>query len=72
MSKKYEKIKALNIGMSILRGNTYINCNYLISHSLTPKIETCLKYFSDKNIQKQPLCFGREFKEQGVKTNPVD
>ena len=28
---------------------------FRISHSLLPKIEICLKYFLDKNFQKQPL-----------------
>ena len=29
---------------------------FQISYSLVPKIGTCLKYFLDKNSQKQPLC----------------
>ena len=29
---------------------------FLISYLLLPKIEICLKYFLDKNAQKQPLC----------------
>ena len=27
------------------------------SYSLVPKIEICIKYFSDKNLQKQPLWY---------------
>ena len=29
---------------------------FLSSYLLVPKIEICLKYFLDKNAQKQPLC----------------
>jgi hypothetical protein len=71
-----KKIKALDIGTYFYLKNNNIKIVdsklYRISYSLAPKIETCLKYFSDENTQKQPLCFGRELKEQGVKTNPVD
>ena len=31
---------------------------FLILYSLVSKIEICLKYFLDKNFQKQPLCDG--------------
>ena len=30
---------------------------FRISYSLVPKIEICIKYFSDKNLQKQPLWY---------------
>ena len=29
---------------------------FQISYPLVPKIKICLKYFLDKNSQKQPLC----------------
>ena len=43
--------------MSILKVDKLIMpLFFLISYSLVPKIEICLKYFMDKNSKKQPLC----------------
>ena len=41
--------------MSMLKVDmTIVPLFYLIYYSLVPKIETCLKYFLDKNPPKQP------------------
>ena len=41
--------------MSILKVIYLAALFFQISYSLVPKIEICLKYFLDKNSQKQPL-----------------
>ena len=41
--------------MSILKVDYLVPLFFLISYSLVLKIESCLKYFLDKNFQKQPL-----------------
>ena len=43
--------------MSILKVTFLAALFFQISYSLVPKIEICLKYFLEKNFQKQPLCF---------------
>ena len=43
------------IAMSFLKGDiTIVVVLFLISYSLVTKFEICLKYFLDKNSQKQP------------------
>ena len=41
-----------------------LNIDYLVAifYSLVPKIDICLKYFLDKNSQKQPLCVWKNFR----------
>ena len=38
---------------------TKVSLLFQIFNLLVPKIEICLKYFSDKNSQKQPMCVAR-------------
>ena len=49
--------------MSILNID-YLVATYIFSffNSLVPKIDICLKYFLDKNSQKQPLCVWKNFR----------
>ena len=43
--------------MSILKVEYWVPFFFFqISYSLVPKIEICVKYFSDKYFQKLPLC----------------
>ena len=52
---KSEKNKGPSV-MSILKVDISIKgSSFLILYSLVPKLEICLKYFLDKNSQKQPL-----------------
>ena len=41
--------------MSILKVDYLVTIFFQNSYSLVPKIKVCLKYFLDKNSQKQPL-----------------
>ena len=45
--------------MLILKVDYLVTLIFQMSYLLVPKIEICLKYFLDKNGQKQPLCIGR-------------
>ena len=45
--------------MLILKVDYLVPLIIQMSYLLVPKIEICLKYFLDKNGQKQPLCIGR-------------
>ena len=43
--------------MSILKVDiTIVPLFFLMLYALVPKIEICVKYFLDKNSQKEPLC----------------
>ena len=44
--------------MSILKVDiTIVSLFFVIYYAWVPKIEICLKYFLDKNSQKQPFCY---------------
>ena len=45
--------------MLILKVDYLVPLIFQMPYLLVPKIETCLKYFLDKNGPKQPLCIGR-------------
>ena len=61
LSHLYQQVKIWNDNgtfvLSILKVAYWVHYFIQISYTLVPKVQICVKYFLDKNLQQQPLWF---------------